>query len=102
MNDGAYQVSLHDQQRNGVETMGLQASRFGLWVFDTQMKVWHTPEEFIGVYAKAPYQEGLTRRFKVLDPQEGLVAADLQIQKILDRKQLLSNRVIDYYKNKIK
>jgi hypothetical protein len=100
MEQGAYQISQHDQQRNGVETMALQATRFNLWVFDTQMKVWHTPEEFIQVYAKAPYQEGLTRRFKALDPMQGLVAADMQIQKILEKKQMLSNRVVEYYKNK--
>jgi hypothetical protein len=101
MEQGAYQISLHDQQRNGVETMALQATRFDLWIFDTQLKEWYTPEEFTRMFAKAPYQEGLTRRFKALDVQQGLVAADMQIQKILDKKQLLSNRVIEYYKNKI-
>jgi hypothetical protein len=100
MSNGTYQDSLHDQQLVGVETMALQAQRFNIWVFDSQLKVWHTREEFLKLYAKAPYQEGLTRRFKALDPTQGMVAADLQIQKILDKKQLLINRIIDYYKSK--
>lgn len=45
MNDGAYQFSLHDQQRNGIETMAMHANRLGLWVFDSQKNAWHTPEE---------------------------------------------------------
>jgi hypothetical protein len=102
MDQGAYQISQHDQQRNGVETMALQATRLNFWIFDTQTKVWYTPEEFIETFAKAPYQEGLLRRFKALDPMQGLMAADMQIEKILEKKQMLNHRVVDYYRSKIK
>jgi hypothetical protein len=102
MEQGTYQNSLHDQQRIAVGSITITAIHNNQWIFDTHTKLWYSPEEFQKFYSEAPYQEGVRERFKLMNPTQGLIAADMQIQKILEKKQMLNQRVIEYYQSKTK
>ena len=94
------QDTLQNQQVTAIKNLVIVASRSGSWIFNTITKDWHSPEEFEAKYLSAPYEEGWYHRFKVLHPLEGIVAADKQIQKVLEKKQDLVRRVIEYYQSK--
>lgn len=94
------QENLNNQQVTAIKNLVIVASRSGSWIFNTITKDWHSPEEFEAKYLSAPYEEGWYHRFKVLKPFEGIIAADKQIQKILEKKQDLVRRVIEYYQHR--
>jgi len=69
------------------------------WIYDPEIKRWQNPEEFLEQQKRI--SGGLPDRFsklQVRDPQEGLEAADKQIQSIMERKAILTKRIIEYYK----
>jgi len=72
-----------------------------MWVFDPSTKRWFTPEEFMEMYER--YDNIDTKwlyNIQVLDPTEGLEAADQQIESILARRRAFAKRIVDYWKNK--
>lgn len=72
-----------------------------MWVFDPSTKRWFTPGEFMEVFER---QDKLDIHWvdsiQVLDPVEGLEAADLQIQNLMARRAALAKRIVDYWKDK--
>lgn len=90
--------TLNSQQQTAIKNLVIVALRSNAWIFNSITKEWHSPEEFKAKYLTAPYEEGWYHRFKVLHPLEGITAADKQIQKILEKKQDLVRRVLEYYK----
>lgn len=91
---------LNSRHSISVQTMVMDAQRKNCWIFDMNNKVWYSPEEFERSYLEVPYIEKFYERFKALDPVEGLKAADIQLQKIIQKKQDLESRVIGYYQKK--
>lgn len=94
------QDTLQNQQVTAIKNLVIVALRSNAWIFNSITKEWHSPEESEAKYLSAAYEEGWYHRFKVLHPLEGIVAADKQIQKVLEKKQDLVRRVIDYYQSK--
>ena len=88
------------QQFIAIKNLVIQASRTNSWIFNSVTKEWFNPQEFEAKFIDLPYQNGWYQQFKVLHPFEGLVAADKQIQKILDKKADLANRVFNYYRSR--
>ncbi|MES2826703.1 MAG: hypothetical protein V4687_01045 [Bacteroidota bacterium] len=72
-----------------------------LWIFDPSIKRWHTPEDFWENYQR---YDNLEREWidalQIMDPEEGLKAADQQIESIISRKAIFAKRIIDYWKSK--
>ncbi|MBG6233515.1 hypothetical protein IWX76_000070 [Pedobacter sp. CAN_A7] len=72
-----------------------------LWIFEPKVKRWWTPEEFMSQYERF---ENLDPKWienlQVRDPLEGIEAADVQIKSILDRKAILIQKIVDYWKGK--
>lgn len=93
---------LLQQQVVAVKTLAIVANREKKWVFDSEMKEWLTPEEFEGKFIQPPYIDKINYRFKVLNPVDGLIAADTQIQQIMQKRKDLQIRVVHYYQSKIK
>ncbi|TDO19361.1 hypothetical protein CLV32_4601 [Pedobacter duraquae] len=93
----------NDQQQQfvAIKNLVIQASRSNSWIFNSVTKEWHNPEEFEAKYIDLPFQSGWYQQFKVLNPLEGLSAADKQIQKILKKKANLIARVFKYYESKL-
>lgn len=75
----------------------------GLWIYDPSTKRWFNPEEFWEHYQRF---DNLDRKWidglEIRDPDEGLQAADQQIESILSRKAIFMKRIVDYWKNKTK
>lgn len=92
--------TLNSQQHTAIKNLVIVALRSGAWIFNTITKDWLSPEEFETKYLSAPYEEGWYHRFKVMHPLEGILAADKQIKKLLEKKQDLVRRVIEYYQSK--
>lgn len=88
---------IQDQQFTAISNLITIAARSGSWIFNTVTKEWHSPGEFEAKYTSVPSEKGWYHRFKVMHPIEGLIAADKQIQKILEKRQALLRRVIEYY-----
>lgn len=74
-----------------------------LWIHDPSTKRWFNPEEFWEQYQR---YDNVDRKWidqlQVMDPMEGLTAADKQIASILERKAIFAKRIIDYWKEKSK
>lgn len=69
------------------------------WIYDPEIKRWQNPEEFLEQQKRL--SGGLNDRLakiQVRDPMEGLEAADKQIQSIIERKAILTKRIIEYHK----
>ena len=77
-----------------------QAQRVDFWLFDTASKEWFTPEEFEIRYSLDLFERGWYKNIKVLNPRDGLNAADIQIQKIIEKRAILQDRIINYYRLK--
>lgn len=72
-----------------------------MWVFDPSVKRWFTPEEFMETYER--YDNIDTKwidNIQVLDPVEGLEAADHQIESIIARRTAFAKRIIEYWKDR--
>lgn len=75
----------------------------GEWIYDPSTKRWFNPEEFWEHYQRF---DNLDMKWidelEIRDPEEGLKAADQQIESILSRKAVFVKRIVDYWKNKTK
>ena len=78
-----------------------QARDKGLWIFDTAVKRWFTPDEFLSTYER--YTTGFEThlaKMQIRNPVEGIEAAHIQIKDINARLEIFSKRIIEYYKKK--
>lgn len=88
-----------DQIRGKVE----QALNKGFWLYDPSDKRWWTPEEFNTHYSlTVNIKTEWLDKIRVLDPVDGLKAADHQIESITSRRTAFAQRIVDYYKNRKK
>lgn len=78
----------------------VQACKKNYWLFDIESKEWFTPEEFDLRFTPEQYEKGWHKRIKVLDPLDGLKAAEIQTQKIAEKRLVLQARIIKYYQKK--
>ena len=76
----------------------VQAQRENFWLFDSTTKEWFSPEEFEKYYGSKELELGWYIKIKVLNPAEGLKGADIQIQKIVEKRGILQHRIIEYYR----
>jgi hypothetical protein len=72
-----------------------------MWLFDPSTKRWFTPEEFMEMYERYDNIDvKWINNIQTLDPNEGLEAADQQVQSILTRRTIFAKRITEYWKNK--
>jgi len=84
-----------------IRTIVNDALKQKMWVFDPASKRWFTPGEFMEVYERYDKLDiAWLDNIQVLDPIEGLEAADQLIQSIMARRTALARRIIDYWKDK--
>jgi hypothetical protein len=69
------------------------------WIYDTDFKIWRTPEEFAEQYEdKKLYLKGEWReRYKIMNPRKGLAAATIMVNELVERRLEFENKVLDYY-----
>jgi len=91
---------LYDVNVTSRDNLVQQAQRVDFWLFDTASKEWFTPEEFVLRYSIDLFERGWYKNIKVLNPKDGLNAADIQIQKIMEKRAVLQEKIIDYYRSK--
>ncbi|RZJ87516.1 MAG: hypothetical protein EOO20_15905 [Chryseobacterium sp.] len=69
------------------------------WIFIPDSKRWFSPEEFMEVHSRYDNLPiAWIEALQVMDPEEGLIAADQQIESILSRKAAFSKKIIEYWK----
>ncbi|MBE9599805.1 hypothetical protein [Pedobacter sp. MC2016-24] len=84
-----------------IRTIVNDALKQKMWVFDPASKRWFTPGEFMEMYERYDKLDiTWLDNIQVLDPIEGLEAADQLIQSIMTRRTALARRIIDYWKDK--
>lgn len=84
-----------------IRTIVNDALKQKMWVFDPASKRWFTPGEFMEMYERYDKLDiAWLDNIQVLDPIEGLEAADQLIQSIMTRRTALARRIIDYWKDK--
>lgn len=83
-----------------INTIVKKALNDKLWIFDPSIKRWFNPEEFYEQYYR---YDNLDRKWidkiQILDPMDGLKAADDQIESITARRIVFEKKIIDYYRN---
>jgi hypothetical protein len=72
------------------------------WIYNSYSKEWFSPEQFLERYKDVQYQQGWIEHHKIMNPIAGLKAADLQIEKINQKRTDFQQRVFEYYQNKAK
>lgn len=88
-----------DQMRPIVQ----KAIKEGMWLWDTKFRRWLTPEEFYDLYERhETLNQDWLDSIEIRDPQEGLDAADQQVESIICRRKLFEKRILEYFKNKSK
>ena len=84
-----------------IRTIVNDALKQKMWVFDPASKRWFTPGEFMEMYERYDKLDiTWLDNIQVLDPIEGLEAADQLLQSIMTRRTALARRIIDYWKDK--
>lgn len=84
-----------------IKTIVNDALKQKMWVFDPASKRWFTPGEFMEMYERYDKLDiTWLDNIQVLDPVEGLEAADQLIQSIMTRRTALAKRIVDYWKDK--
>lgn len=84
-----------------IRTIVNDALKQKMWVFDPASKRWFTPGEFMEMYERYDKLDiTWLDNIQVLDPVEGLEAADQLIQSIMTRRTALAKRIVDYWKDK--
>lgn len=79
--------------------LALQAKEKRLWIYDKAVKRWLTPEELVNTYERITSgQEQLLDKMELRDPVQGIEAAHIQIKDLSERLEILTKRVIEYYK----
>ena len=72
-----------------------------MWVFDPSTKRWFTPGEFMEMYERYDnIDPKWIDNIQVLDPIEGLKAADQQIESLLARRTAFAERIVNYWKDR--
>lgn len=75
------------------------------WLFQKEIKRWYTPEEYLEYMNQFSYDGSKDwEKIIILDPREGLLAADKMLEKLsievkdtTERMIILRKRVLDYY-----
>ena len=71
------------------------------WIFIPESKRWFSPEEFMELHIRYDNMPiAWIEALQLMDPEEGLIAADQQIESILSRKAAFAKRIIDYWKSR--
>lgn len=69
------------------------------WIYQPQGKRWWTPEEFAAAYSTgtSTLPEDWMERYKIMNPQKGIAAANIMVKEVDDRRAAFIQRVLDYY-----
>jgi len=79
-----------------------EALRHKCWIYNTATKSWYSPEEFMIKYEHSTYGQQWFADFKIMNPMAGLKAAEIQAQKLNEKKLAFQQRVFEYYQSKLK
>jgi hypothetical protein len=94
-----------DQQAahfTNINVLVKEALRHKCWIYNTNEKIWYSPEEFMAKYEHSSYNQAWFAQFKIMNPMAGLKAAEIQAQKLNEKKLAFQQRVFEYYQNKLK
>jgi hypothetical protein len=69
------------------------------WIFNSATKTWFTPEELSEAVSSKRLEltAGWEQFYKIMNPQKGLAAAEIQLQQLNAKKVAFQQKVIDYY-----
>lgn len=99
MNTQAYTANRDALVRDFVNT----AKKNKFWIYNPDSKQWYTPEEFEDSVKRLDHlKDGWLEKYKIMNPQKGLAAAEIQAQQLNKKKLAFQQKVIDYFQNQPK